>query len=432
MKTRIGESIIQRSVFRWAVVFLLLAGFAGVVMACQVPVFRYALERWQADGYELAVVVGPEGLVGDEKAVMESLDEMLKSGDAHVNLRLRVEGADADGESVGEANAEAKREGGETDWSAVTPRLELYFPSKLRRFYKEPIWRGAVTTENVGKVLQSPVREELVKRILAGESAVWLMVETGNQKKDDAAAAEMEKLMGVAAGRLEIPEGVIGANDAPAGQFLSPMEAENVLQSEIPLKVDFSLVRVSREDAAEAVLLSMLLSVEDDLGEFADKPMVYPVFGRGRVLEPLIGAGITEDNVMFASSYLCGACSCQVKDENPGIDLLVAANWDAAVDGSSVIAEKVLPPLEGFGALMASATVADETPVTPEDVELQDDVAEKRDVEDAVAAKEEKSENEVEKAEKDGLSPLLVMGVAVLGVFVGIIVATLKMRRGDG
>src|SRR6185503_19148933 len=48
---------------------------------------------------------------------------------------------------------------------------------------------------------------------------------------------------------------------------------------------------------------------------------------RGRALEPLIAAGVTRDNVMEQAGYLCGACSCEVKEQNPGMDLLMAANW---------------------------------------------------------------------------------------------------------
>ncbi len=32
--------------------------------------------------------------------------------------------------------------------------------------------------------------------------------------------------------------------------------------------------------------------MEADLGEFRNEPMVFPVFGRGRALEPLIARGI--------------------------------------------------------------------------------------------------------------------------------------------
>ncbi|MCB1088647.1 MAG: hypothetical protein KDM63_16535, partial [Verrucomicrobiae bacterium] len=77
--------------------------------------------------------------------------------------------------------------------------------------------------------------------------------------------------------------------------------------------------------------------------------MVFPVFGRGRLLEPLIGKGVRSENVMEYATYICGACSCEVKDQNPGVDLLIAADWDTALHGSEVVIEKVLPPLEGTG-----------------------------------------------------------------------------------
>jgi hypothetical protein len=43
---------------------------------------------------------------------------------------------------------------------------------------------------------------------------------------------------------------------------------------------------------------------------------------------PLIGAGITPDNIHESAAFLVGACSCEVKDLNPGFDLLLTANWD--------------------------------------------------------------------------------------------------------
>ena len=38
------------------------------------------------------------------------------------------------------------------------------------------------------------MRQELVKRILAGDSAVWLFLETGNQKEDDKLFNTLEKI----------------------------------------------------------------------------------------------------------------------------------------------------------------------------------------------------------------------------------------------
>jgi hypothetical protein len=55
--------------------------------------------------------------------------------------------------------------------------------------------------------------------------------------------------------------------------------------------------------------------------------MVFPVFGRGRALFPLVGAGITPKNIRDAAEFLAGPCSCEVKEQNPGFDLLLKADW---------------------------------------------------------------------------------------------------------
>jgi hypothetical protein len=377
-----------------ALAVLVWGSLAAIALACQVPVFRYALERWESDHYTLAVVAGAEGLTGEQEAVVQSLREAIEGGDFPVNARVRV--------------VEAEKEGA-AEAAEKTARLELYYPEQLRgHLSDEPVWSGPVTAESAARVLRSPVRTELVKRLLAGESSVWLLVESGDKEADDAAAATLEGLLGEAGDTLEIPEGVIGANEIEAGRVLTQAEEENVVQSGVPLKIGFSLLRVSRDDPEEGALLGMLLKVEDDLGDFADKPMVFPAFGRGRVLEPLIGAGLTQNNVMYAASYLCGACSCQVKDQNPGVDLLVAADWNAAVAGSEVIMERVLPPLEGFSGLQASV------------------VGEEGGEESAEPAEETV---EAEVPGDAGLSPLAVLGMVILVVVVGIGIVTLKMKR---
>ena len=39
-----------------------ILALAWVAQACQVPVFRYALERWEAGAYQLAITPGKDGL----------------------------------------------------------------------------------------------------------------------------------------------------------------------------------------------------------------------------------------------------------------------------------------------------------------------------------------------------------------------------------
>ena len=308
--------------------------FLGLVAgnACQVPVFRFALERWDADAYTVAVVSSSEdgALTSSEKEVVRFLETASEDGGLTANVAVRTAGGS--GVEVGES------------------RMELYYPQKIRGLEVSPIWTGALTMQNARLIMDSPVRREFVKRLLTGESATWLLVRSGDAEKDRGAAEALTQFAASAKDVLKIPEGVIGRGEFEGSGFTG--DPDNVLRSDVPLQIAFSFIEIDRADPAEAVFLQMLLNIEDDLGELASEPMAFPVFGRGRVLEPLVGAGVTRENALDYAGYVCGACSCEMKDQNPGLDLLVAADWNAALEGSEVVIEKVLPPLEGVGSVL--------------------------------------------------------------------------------
>ncbi len=247
--------------------------------ACQVPVFRYALERWEPGLYRVRAPAGVE--------------------------------------ISGLANAELEK--------TTATQLELYFPPRLRQATGAPIWSATMNAENVRVMLDSPVRQELAKRLLAGQSAVWLLLESGDAAKDDATAKTVEEGLRAAQEKLKLPDGVITQDEANDPN--KRRENADVLQSDLPLKIEFSTLRMSRYNMEEQALIAMLMHLEPDLGEYVNEPMVFPIFGRGRAIEPLIGKGIHIDNMLDAATYLCGACSCEIKEQNPGIDLLMTADW---------------------------------------------------------------------------------------------------------
>jgi hypothetical protein len=86
----------------------------------------------------------------------------------------------------------------------------------------------------------------------------------------------------------------------------------------------FDLSRNSRE---ESHFVSMLLNVEDDLKGIKE-PMVFGIFGRFKALEPLLGRGISEENINLMIDYLTAECSCLIKDDLPGTDILFTDNWE--------------------------------------------------------------------------------------------------------
>jgi hypothetical protein len=55
------------------------------------------------------------------------------------------------------------------------------------------------------------------------------------------------------------------------------------------------------------------------------------VFGRGRVLGAWGARDFGDEQIDEICLFLLGACSCQVKQQNPGWDLLLDADWDTAL-----------------------------------------------------------------------------------------------------
>jgi hypothetical protein len=102
-------------------------------------------------------------------------------------------------------------------------------------------------------------------------------------------------------------------------------------------------------------------------------PVAVPVFGRGRALCALPGEQITPPVLKEAIAFLTGSCSCEVKELNPGLDLLMTANWAEAVEGRR-LSDPPLPTLIGLGSLTAPAkpkatnapALAAATPAAPE------------------------------------------------------------------
>jgi hypothetical protein len=324
---------------------ILLAGFA--VQACQVPVFRYALERWQPAGYRVTIIPGPGGLNGAEQRALETLRAASSDPTSPANVEIELEQPAAGAAAAGQ--------------------LILRYPQRLGNARDEPIWQAPLTAENVRHLVESPTRVELRRRLLDGESAIWVLVESGDPAKDDAAEKAMTAAMGDAQSSLELPTPEAAANPA-ASTRPGPHANENavVLRTDLPVEIKFSLLRLKRNDPAEAALVAMLTHLEDDLGNYVHEPMVFPVFGRGRALEPLIGAGVTPRNAMEQAGYLCGACSCEVKEQNPGMDLLMAANWESVDTTPQLEVVSIAPSVKPEAATDGKpAPAAKSFPVVP-------------------------------------------------------------------
>lgn len=329
-----------------ALVCLLGLSLSSVVWACQVPVFRYALERWQADPFQVLIL--SDGPLSAEVVNSDWLAPWL-SPPRGLNGPQPSAGAPPTSITPTEETADRPRLGSQVVvkvvdindsrdsrlariWQQRTdktrPVLAALYPAGADAAGERPAFVAPLTRKSLQATLASPVREQIAANLMAGDSAVWILLESGDKQKDQAAYAILEKQLLLDADWLELP--------SPAELEVEP---EVLTQAKIPLRIQFSIVRLSRDDAAEAFLVESLLNSESDLQQF-DDPMAFPVFGRGRVLYALVGPGIAADTIRRASAFMVGPCSCQVKNQNPGFDLLLQCDWDQAV-GDTFISEPI-------------------------------------------------------------------------------------------
>jgi len=293
-------------------VFLSVTACLGAVsaQACSIPVFRYALDRWPADPY--ALEVSPVDARTDD--VSHFLRNFTDSTPLNVTpVRLKEEGSS-----------------------------RLNFPHNAAA--EVPAWSGSLDRVTLSSLTDSPARTELVRRILAGESGVWLLVESGEKNVDERAAAALEKRLHYLEQVAQIPE-----ND--------PSDPTSQLGPGPALRVKFSVIRVRRQETSEQPLLKMLAGPKSG-GAISTGPWLALVFGRGRVLGAWPAEGFGDEQIDEACLFLLAACSCQVKRMNPGWDLLLNANWNealqAAGSGSGELQQRAasdsnkaaLPPIE--------------------------------------------------------------------------------------
>jgi hypothetical protein len=264
------------------------------IRACSIPVYQYALERWSADPYE--VFIFHHGtLSSEEQAKIDKLQKAKLS--ANVIVRT-VDLADSPNKAMQEMwESQAKSE---------LPLIVVKYPmfSKI----PENVWTGGLKSVNIEALLDSPARKEITRRILNDEVAVWAFLESGNKQQDKEKLNVLEAQLKKVSETLKIM--VLGDSGQPEA---------------IDREVKFSILKLSRNDPHESFFIQMLLNSEPDLKTLS-KPMAFPIYGRGRVLYALVGDGINADNIQTACGFLAGWCSCEIKELNPGVDVLMSVN----------------------------------------------------------------------------------------------------------
>ena len=283
-----------------------------LIWACSVPVFRYALELWPPDDFEVVLFYN-DPLNDSQKQLLEKIRPLQTENASVPNIRIH------------EVDLKAEPDPRWLEWwdknkpaDISKPWLAVFYPASTLKI--KPLWAGTFSEESVKMAFHSPARQTVAKRLQSGDSAVWVLLECGNKKKDQAAHKLLVQRLKHLGETLKMPD--LKPQDVQAG-YLSIRPED--------LKLDFSVITVAVDDPDEAVFREILLNSEDDLKDY-DEPIAFPVFGRGRALPALVGKGINNDMIDDASTFLSGPCSCQVKRQNPGFDLLTSVNWDQLLE----------------------------------------------------------------------------------------------------
>ena len=307
--------------------------FNRIIPGCNIPVFRYALERWEPSEYVLEVYHG-SAFTAQENELLDKIKSSSVSGGGLLNIIVNIHKND-----VGHFDSEILPQ---------LPGMVLFFPDDTT--HSNPIWAGKLNEENIKNLSDSPARSEIREKLQAENTALFLVLSSSRGETDQKKMEFMQAVLKQAEEEIYItaPETDIHGN---------PIKNPDFSHTDLL----FSSVFVDRMDPEEEILARILLGTEQDLWNY-DVPIAFPMFGRGRILYALVGDGINEAMVYGACSAVTGWCSCTVKDDNPGTDLLIAADWTSGL-GESWIEPEELPQLTGLSSFAdAEADIARQVP----------------------------------------------------------------------
>ena len=262
------KSLLNRASTRTGMLLVLLMT-GGVACACQVPVFRYALERWEPDHYQLYVLSdGPL-----DATVREQWASIQNSAGGKAKNLAPVDWKFAD---VNRVRDPRLRQAWEAWPNKEIPMLAVFYPPGSDAPDLTPAYTAPADKKNIEAIMNSPARTAVLDRLTQGHSAVWIFVPSGHKDQDKAGYETLQQQLKLDAEWLELP--------SPEELEIAP---EVLTNTKIKLQIGFSIVKLDPHDEAEKFLVEALLNSEPDLKSF-DAPLAFPVFGRGRVLYGLV------------------------------------------------------------------------------------------------------------------------------------------------
>ncbi|MBI2480874.1 MAG: hypothetical protein HYV60_20270 [Planctomycetia bacterium] len=281
---------------------------ACVARACETPVYRYAMYRWQPAPYEVYFFHDQPANEQDQR-VQELLIDFERGGDSRANVAY-IPINIAEDPDLASVPPDVKKAWLERE----SKDLPTYF---IATPYGVGISFEQLDEAKVRSFVQSPVRKSLAAQLETGKLGVFVMLSGKDAAETQATETILNGLV------TEVQEGKVSLYVSPA-KGAAESEAEAAKPNN-----DLGFIKIDRDNAEEQWFVRSLLAMEPDLAK-EERSMVFLVYGRARALLPYIGKGITRENLIREIEFISGACSCTVKEQNPGVDLLVRYDWESA------------------------------------------------------------------------------------------------------
>ncbi|MEZ6141834.1 MAG: hypothetical protein R3B84_14780 [Zavarzinella sp.] len=298
---------------RFVSAFIILACFTADATACSIPVFRYALERWQPASFQVVIFHDQEISEKDRTVFSSALKPGGEVADK-MPTTLAPWGINATVHQVDLRKPLTKD--AQAIYDRLPPNITLpYVVVRDPSVVDTPalLWQGGLQKIDFQEIFTNKVRTQIASTLTRGNVAV-LVVKPGPD------AAENNRLRTLLNDTIPKLEKTI---DLPMPSADGPQ-----LLSAMPLYVGIEVVWLDDSTNKDLIFERNLLNLENDLDRHRGS-IVFPIFGRGRALCALYGKDLEKSSeIESAIKFLCRACSCQVKELNPGIDLLIQHPWD--------------------------------------------------------------------------------------------------------
>jgi len=313
--------------------FVLVA--TSSTQACTTPVYRYAMYNWAPSPYYVFYFHRGDPPAEDAK-VNEKMAKLPEPDPKAANLAFEAVDVSAEDEFdrlPGPVKEAWKEHVGE-DAEKAEP-VHLVFSA-----WGAKLHAGRLDDPTLKALVESPLRTKICQLIEDDHMAVMLFLPGSDKTKNEEAEKVAKEVIAMASAGEIFVESL--AMDPDPSQWMPPGEAtDDESAEETPsaedepppppgLKIAFA--KLSRDDKKEEWLVRSLTAMEPDLVELAAEPMIFFAYGRGRAMPPYVGKGITTDNLAGEIQFLGSACSCFVKEQNPGADLLVNWDWESTAD----------------------------------------------------------------------------------------------------